>query len=299
MNSGLILLDADAKVVLWNDWVASHSGISASLAVGQSLEMVFPEQLSNSFKLAIKNSLSYKLPIILSNALHRTPLPLYASPLSIGSRMRIEQSITLSPIIEGEHRFSLIQIADSSVSIRRERLLHVQSERLSKEVVTDGLTGLFNRRFFDESFKLEFVRAQRHQYPLTLLMIDVDFFKEYNDTYGHAAGDTVLIEIAKSLKTNSRESDIVARYGGEEFVAILPDCSSICGQIIGEKQRAAIALLNIKHESSIVTDYVTVSLGVATLIPSATCLPSTLFAMADQMLYEAKHSGRNQVRYSV
>jgi len=295
---GLILIDAEGKVVLWNDWTAKHSGIPESFALGHSLEALFPSGLSNAFKAAINNALLHKLPIILSNALHRSPLPLYPTPLNSDSQIRIEQSISLTPIIESDMRYCLIQITDTSVSIKRERVLHLQSERLSKEASTDALTGLHNRGLFDVSFKTEFARAQRDKSPLTLLMIDVDYFKLYNDTYGHSAGDNVLKAVAKALKLQTgRATDIVARYGGEEFVVILQGCDSGEGQIIAERLRKAVADLGIKHEKSDIYGYITVSIGVATFFPGATWMPNDFMKLADQALYQAKHAGRNCVRY--
>lgn len=285
---------------MWNDWVAKHSGIPAEFAIGHSLESLFPNGLSGAFKTAIKNALSYKLPIILSNALHRSPLPLFPVPLTQNAQSRIEQSISLTPIIEGENRFCLIQISDTSISIKRERVLHLQSERFSKDASTDGLTGLYNRRFFDESFKAEFARAQRQNTPLTLVMLDVDYFKRYNDTYGHTAGDNVLITVANALKSQAtRMSDIVARYGGEEFVVILPDCEAKGGAAIAERLRAAVAALNIKHEKSGATGFVTISVGVATYQPGATCIARDFLEKTDYALYDAKHAGRNCVKHLV
>lgn len=300
VNSGQILLDAEGNVMLWNDWVAKHSGIPAGFAIGHSLESLFPNGLSNAFKTAIRNALSYKLPIILSNALHRSPLPLYPTPLTPETQTRIEQSISLTPIIESGSRFCLIQISDTSMSIKRERVLHLQSERLSKDASTDGLTGLYNRRFFDASFKAEFARAQRQKIPLSLAMLDVDCFKRYNDTYGHSAGDHVLLAVANALKSQAnRATDIVARYGGEEFIIILPGCESTGGQAIAERFRKAVADLGIVHEQSDAADHVTVSVGVATFLPSATCMPKDFLEKTDQTLYEAKHAGRNCVKHLV
>lgn len=297
INSGLILVDDAGKVVLWNSWVAKHSGIPAGFALGHTLESLFPNGLSASFKTAIANALNYRLPIILSNALHRSPLPLYPAPLTQNTQARIEQSISLTPIIEDATRYCLIQIADTSISIKRERVLHLQSERLSKDASTDGLTGLFNRRFFDDRYRAEFARAQRQNLPLSLVMVDVDYFKRYNDTYGHTAGDKVLIAVANSLKSQAnRATDIVARYGGEEFIIILPGCDASGGEVIAEKFRAAIAELNIVHEKSETAGYITISVGVASFQPGVTCLPGNFLEKADQALYQAKASGRNCVK---
>lgn len=298
VNSGLILIDAEGEVCLWNDWIVQHSGIPADFAVGNSLESLFPNGLSNAFKTAIRHALAYKLPILLSNALHRSPLPLYPTPLTMESQSRIEQSISITPIIENENRFCLIQVSDTSISIKREKVLHLQSERFSKDASTDALTGLYNRRFFDNSFKSEFARAQRQKVPLSLVMLDVDYFKNYNDAYGHSAGDNVLVAVANALKSQaSRATDIVARYGGEEFIVILAGSEATGAKAIAEKLRAAVDALNIKHEKSEVSDHITISVGIATFEPGITCMPGDFLEKVDQALYQAKHAGRNCVRF--
>ncbi|CAK0762394.1 conserved hypothetical protein [Gammaproteobacteria bacterium] len=298
INLGLILIDANARVVLWNTWMAKHSGIPVEAAMGHSIESVFPDGVSASFKVAVRNVLSRKLPAMLSNALHHSPLPLYPLNTSHRRQERIQQSITITPIAaDAQHGFCLIQVTDASVSVKRESMLKSTSEKLSIETVTDGLTGVFNRRFFDKRYKSEFERAQRQHKPISLAMIDVDFFKAYNDTYGHPAGDNVLIIIANSLKTQlNRSSDVVVRYGGEEFVVILPDCSVEGAKLVAEKLRLAVVELNIPHEKSKIENHVTISIGVASYLSGATCNAKGLLEIADMALYNAKNSGRNCVR---
>lgn len=297
IDLGLILIDSEGKVMLWNDWIAEHSGIAADFAQNKSLESLFPGGLSGAFKAAIKNALSHKLAIVLSNALHRSPLPLYSLPIG-HNRNRMQQSITIKPINLRENTHScLIQVTDASISIKRERILKAHSERLSVEAATDGLTGAFNRRAFDERLKFEFARAQRQNSPISLVMIDVDFFKPYNDFYGHPAGDKVLIAVSNALKSELlRPTDMMARYGGEEFVVILPDSGQDGSLIVAERLRVAISELNIPHRKSLVADHITVSVGVAAYPPGNICEDSRLLEAADAALYEAKHSGRNCVR---
>jgi diguanylate cyclase (GGDEF)-like protein len=298
---GLILIDGEGKVLLWNDWVAKHSGIPAEFALSHSLESLFPDGLSAPFKTAIRNALSHKLPIILSNALHRSPLPIYPLPITQHEQKRMQQSITITPIsVNGKEHLGLIQIADASISVKRERVLQSHSERLSMEATTDGLTGAYNRRFFDERFAAEFGRAQRQNIPLSLIMLDVDYFKLYNDHYGHPAGDKVLISIVKALKSQlNRPTDVVVRYGGEEFSVILPDSEMDGGRIIAEKLRAAVSDLKLPHSQSKTADHVTISIGVAAYQSGSTGDATRLLKTADAALYDAKHSGRNCVRHFI
>ena len=301
LNLGLILIDAAGVVLLWNKWIARHSGIPAHFAVSRPLDTLFPDGLSAPFKTAIKNALAHKLPIVLSNALHRSPLPLYPAPVTSLKQERIQQSIAISQISSRQGQaLCLIQITDASVSLKRERVLKTHSERLSFEAVTDALTGMHNRRFFDERFIAEFGRAQRLAIPLSLIMLDVDCFKPYNDKYGHPAGDRVLSTLAATLKAQlNRPTDVLARYGGEEFVIILPDSGEEGSGIVAEKLRAAIADLNIPHGASTAANHVTISIGIATCTSHSHCNAACLLDTADQALYRAKHDGRNCVRHLV
>ncbi|MEO5356859.1 MAG: diguanylate cyclase [Nitrospirae bacterium YQR-1] len=161
---------------------------------------------------------------------------------------------------------------------------------------TDGLTGIHNRRDFDDYLEREWKRGLRTKLPLSLILFDVDFFKLYNDTYGHLAGDACLKKISEAVaEIMNRCMDMFARYGGEEFACILPETNSKGAVVVGENIRQCISALDIEHEKSVVTDHVTVSLGVATVIPSSDASSAMLITLADKNLYEAKRTGRNCV----
>jgi two-component system, chemotaxis family, response regulator WspR len=159
----------------------------------------------------------------------------------------------------------------------------------------DGLTGLSNRRFFDEYMEAEWKRGTRSKNPLSVLMIDVDQFKPFNDTYGHVAGDEVLKRIADAIKQSCRRStDLAARYGGEEFAVILPDTPFGDLGRLGDKLCKTVEALLLPHSASMVGQYVTVSVGGATAVPGQEEYFITLVDAADKALYEAKHGGRNR-----
>jgi diguanylate cyclase (GGDEF)-like protein len=174
--------------------------------------------------------------------------------------------------------------------------LQKANSKLQELAIVDGLTGIPNRRHFDEVFAHEWRRAQRAGHTVSLLMIDIDFFKKYNDSYGHQAGDDCLIKVANCLRLClKRPGDLAARYGGEEFVVLLPALDKEGAMALGKVICQQIEAMQIIHEASTVNQFVTVSVGAASTIPSTHNSAEQLLAVADAALYEAKHAGRNQV----
>lgn len=172
-----------------------------------------------------------------------------------------------------------------------------KSDLLEKLVSIDGLTEIPNRRALDEAYEREWSRSQRNSSPISFLMIDVDMFKQYNDHYGHGAGDECLAKVAKTLfNCVSRPGDFVARYGGEEFAAILGNTDFEGAMQMTERFRAAVAALQIPHEYSPAARHISISAGVATTIPTPEISAETLAETADRALYEAKAEGRNKVK---
>ncbi|MEE9912113.1 MAG: diguanylate cyclase [Deltaproteobacteria bacterium] len=177
-----------------------------------------------------------------------------------------------------------------------ENMLKEANERLERLSASDGLTQVANRRCFDQTIEREWKRLQRTKEPLSLIMSDVDFFKLFNDTYGHQGGDDCLKSVAKTLgETAQRGGDCVARYGGEEFAVILSATDEQGAFTVAEKIRQAVERLAMEHKKSSIAPWVTLSLGVATIIPTDTGTPELLIRRADEALYAAKSSGRNRV----
>ncbi len=201
------------------------------------------------------------------------------SEVVLGAKVRAMQRII-------QMRHSLLVLARKLDSANRE---------LTRLSAVDGLTGIANRRQFDEALSREWRRCLRSREPLSLLMGDVDFFKQFNDRYGHQAGDECLKTVAETLRGKLRRpADIVARYGGEEFAAILPDTGTEGAMLVAEAMRSAVQALGLPHESS-VAGVVTVSIGAASLVPQLTEGMPRLLSAADWALYEAKRQGRNCV----
>lgn len=168
-------------------------------------------------------------------------------------------------------------------------------EVVFKMMTTDGLTGVHSKRYFQETLEREFEQSTRSLSPLCVLMMDLDKFKSVNDTYGHLAGDAVLVEFARRAKSVVRSGDLLARYGGEEFALLMTRTTLADAIQVAERIRQVIAATPIEFENNSIP--VTVSLGFCWLTPHATCKPADLLAEADEQLYVAKRSGRNQVCY--
>ncbi len=201
------------------------------------------------------------------------------SEIVLGAKIRAMQRLVLM-------RTSLLALTQKLDAANKE-LVRISS--------SDGLTGVANRRFFDETIALEWRRARRHSNSIAMLMCDVDFFKLFNDTYGHQAGDDCLRKVATAISLNTeRPSDLVARYGGEEFVVVLPETTIGGALMVAEKIRQAIRELNIAHESS-PGGRVTMSIGIASAAPGFDNPPDDLIHAADKALYRAKREGRDRV----
>ena len=203
--------------------------------------------------------------------------------------LRVSQARNLS-LITSHTRELEQQIAERTADLSEaNRKLQLLSE-------IDGLTGIANRRKFDIELDMAWRRAVREQQPVALLMLDIDHFKEYNDQYGHQEGDCCLQRVAEVLSSSiQRAGDLVARYGGEEFVAILPGLTIQSAGEIAEKIRLAVENLRMPHSGNTLASIVTISIGVASMIPNPEAQPAALIHQADDCLYKAKHAGRNRV----
>lgn len=180
-----------------------------------------------------------------------------------------------------------------------QRQLMEMNFELQRLTNVDGLTGLSNRRYFDECLDAEWKRSTRGQNSLAVLMIDIDFFKEYNDTYGHLAGDEALQRVAEVLqKSSGRSTDLVARFGGEEFVIMLPITDLAGAQLIAEKARQDVEDMQLPNDASTASKFLTVSIGVSSIIPQRSQAPFVVVDAADTALYEAKKTGKNRVSAS-
>jgi diguanylate cyclase (GGDEF)-like protein/PAS domain S-box-containing protein len=181
----------------------------------------------------------------------------------------------------------------------RTRELEEANKKLQLISITDALTGVYNRRYFNEAIDSEWRRAIRSKEPLSLIMMDIDFFKAYNDCYGHLEGDGCLKNVANALKKSiHRTSDILVRYGGEEFAALLPVTDLPGAQKVAQSMQLHINKLGLVHCDSPIAEYVTISMGIASVLPKKGMKLTDLIQSADEALYKAKKNGRNRIEIS-
>ena len=193
----------------------------------------------------------------------------------------------------------LVKMSDRMQSDLNELNKELQEHReiLAKMSYVDGLTAIANRRHFNEALESEWKRAVRNSSPLALILLDLDCFKQYNDNYGHCAGDNCLVEVARTLGAAvKRPCDLVARYGGEEFAILLPETDGKGAVSVACRAQYNVCELALVHEYSLVAPFVTVSMGVAAMVPDNTDSYQALLDDADQQLYAAKEAGRNQIK---
>ena len=189
----------------------------------------------------------------------------------------------------------IFDISERKVMEDKLIILNKKLEQLSFQ---DGLTSIANRRSFDQTLTTEWQHARRNQQPISLIIADIDCFKPYNDYYGHLQGDDCLVKVAHAIsQAPMRITDLVARYGGEEFVILLPNTTAKAALEIAERCRSIVSAQQIEHPMSSVSNVVTVSVGVSTIIPTTDTEQSLLFAKADKMLYQAKENGRNCIEF--
>jgi diguanylate cyclase (GGDEF)-like protein/PAS domain S-box-containing protein len=271
-------------------------GYTPEELIGQNVSMLMPEQtrsehdryLSNYCETGVKNTIGVGRQV---EALHKS-----------GTQFPVE--LTISEMhVHGERLFTGILRDISEQVVMRQQMekayedLSEAHTRLEQSARTDKLTDLFNRGYFDTALYTETMRATRYDEPLSLMLLDVDYFKPYNDHYGHPEGDRCLQEIAQILKqVFQRSGEVVARYGGEEFAVILPHCDENIAMSRADKLLQAVRDKAIPHVKSGIADHITVSIGVVTCRQSSIepIAPDKLIKAADEMLYKAKAAGRNQ-----
>jgi diguanylate cyclase (GGDEF)-like protein/PAS domain S-box-containing protein len=294
----VFVLDPSARVIIWNRACERLTGVPAQEVIGtdQHWNCFYAKPQPTLADLVIQNRTD--------EVVHLYPRHAKSHPINanlsaetwcdmprVGRRRYL--AADASPIFDESG--SMSAVVETLRDLTDEKMAQIALEQLATR---DGLTGLANRRCFDDTLHAEWARALRQKTPLSLLMVDVDNFKAYNDAHGHLGGDECLKRIATAVASEMRANDLVARYGGEEFAVILPNQSLKGAAIVAERIRTRVEQLQVPNRLA-PTQHVTVSIGAATAIAGPDNDASQLVAIADAALYRAKHLGRNRISLPV
>lgn len=293
IDVGVVVTDREYRVEVWNSFMENHSGRSATDVAQKSLFELFPEIDQGWFTHKVETAvmLGTRAFTIWEQRPNLVRFKSYQPITGLADEMY--QNVTILPLrsTNGETDHICLIIYDVTGVAVNKRQLESANAQLQELALRDGLTGLLNRRYWEQCVEREFARHMRYETPVSLVMFDIDHFKAVNDTYGHQTGDEVIREAARVTRGMARETDYAGRYGGEEFVVLLPDTDLNGARQFAERLRLAIAKLRVDHQGSPLQ--FTVSLGVACL-DSRMNTHTELIERADKALYKSKENGRNR-----
>ena len=294
IDVGVVVLDRDYRVEVWNSFMENHSGRTASEVAQKPFFELFPEVEQEWFRHKVESVVTLGTPAftIWEQRPYLVRFKNYQPVTGLDDFMY--QNTTILPLHATNSRVEhvcliIYDVTNVAVNKRQLQAMNEQFKQLSR---TDRLTGLNNRGHWEEELKREYARHRRYGSSAALVIFDIDHFKKVNDTYGHQAGDTVIQGVAKVVLEQVRDTDIAGRYGGEEFVVLLPDVGVAGARQFAERLRGVVENLRLSHEGQEIP--FTISLGVADL--SLPCDDhQQLIEWADQALYNSKRNGRNRV----
>lgn len=287
VDIGLVILDHDLRVRYWNRWMHLHSDIDADKIIGSFVCDVFPNLNRPRFLNNCKAVFTFGNFCFFSQKLHHYLFPLKPISSFDSDFKYMQQNCTMGPLRNEKNDITSLFIAVHDVTET------VSFEKKLMELnMIDSLTGMNNRRSLELHLKEEIERHKRYGHALSLIMFDIDHFKQVNDTYGHQCGDSILQAIAELIGDSIRSEDILARYGGEEFCCVLPETPLSAAAVLAERFREKIADHVFVCQDHRV--HLTISLGVSTMGEKA-ATSDELLKNADDGLYAAKNRGRNQL----
>jgi len=295
LEVGIVVLDRHFTVQVWNQFMENHSDIRPSQIIGSSLFGHFAEINEAWLRAKAEPVFNLQSPVFLIWE-QRPYLFRFGSNRPITSdSSHMYQNVTMFPLSDADgtvQRLCMLiyDVTDQAIGKLRVDRLNDELKYMSR---VDGLTGLYNRRYWQERFDNTFKLARRREQAVTAMMLDIDHFKKVNDTYGHQAGDKVIQALSSIVQQSVRETDLAGRYGGEEFAIVLPDSTADTSLLVAQRIRSAAEKMQVEHEGQIIT--FTVSLGLAEFSREYTTAMQWL-EQADMALYDAKHHGRNQAR---
>ncbi|CAG36281.1 GGDEF domain-containing protein [Desulfotalea psychrophila] len=285
IDNGVLIIDRHLTILFWNNWLAINTGISQESAQGKRVDELFPDTSFKILKRKVKVSLKLQSSTFTNSQIDKYIIPIPLNKIT-NSRFRyMHQDVVITPL--GSDEISVI-IYDTTALLEAKATINEQLDIVKKQASTDPLLGCYNRKMFNDLLATEVMRANRHNHPFSLIMIDIDNFKSVNDTYGHLVGDEVLKGLSSLTAKSIRESDLFARWGGEEFIILLPETYLTGAAVVAEKIR-----LNIANYDNGTAGKRTCSFGVSEF--SIGTNPEILINNADKALYAAKGNGKNQV----
>ncbi|WP_233078610.1 sensor domain-containing diguanylate cyclase [Rheinheimera soli] len=294
LNSGVLVVDEHLQLVYLNSFLQRHSSVQLSEVKGKSLFQVFTDVPEAWLRRKFASVLELQSPSFSSWEQRQYIIKLpHLRPVTSSSQY-MAQNCTMLPLKDpAGRRYVCLLIEDATDAFVYQQHLQTTLEKLELSNRIDGLTQALNRRYWEDQLKLEVQRSQRYQQPLSLLLFDLDKFKQLNDQYGHLGGDSVLIELTARVRALLRDTDWFGRYGGEEFGIVLTN-TALAGAIeVAERICLAVNSTAVTfHEQSIATS---VSIGVAQLDAAGDRAHEVLIGQADIALYNAKREGRNRV----
>lgn len=287
VNVGIVILDTDLKVYKWNRWMETHSNILSDKIIGASIFDFFPNLNAPWFKRNCKSITTFGNFAFFSQKLHGYCFP-FKAVNTLGSTFELmQQNCTMGPLRdEGNHiKYIYIMVQDvTEVAVYEQKLIEMNTK--------DSLTGVYNRRHFETKLAEEFERHKRYENPFSMIMIDIDFFKKINDSYGHQCGDYILKSLTQLIVNRMRSIDFLARYGGEEFCCLLPETDIHAALRLAENFRIITEKHTFQFKDN--TLKITISQGVSEMKRNVKNTEA-LLKLADDALYEAKRAGRNKV----
>ncbi|MEC8232696.1 MAG: diguanylate cyclase [Pseudomonadota bacterium] len=292
---GVVILDRTFEVKVWNKFMENHGGMRSVDMVGKSLFSQFSEIDEQWLRTKVDPVFNLKSPVFIIWEQRPYLFKFGCNRPVTCAADHMYQNVTMFPIVDKAGHVE--QFCMLVYDVTEQALGKLGMEHLNEELKTasrvDGLTGLYNRRYWQERFDEVFKLSKRREKPSTAMMLDIDHFKRINDTYGHQAGDKVIKMLAALIKRCIRETDLAGRYGGEEFAIILTDSALDNAKVVAERIRQFAQRLEVEHEGK--TIRFTISLGLAEFDSNIKGAMGWL-ELADQALYEAKQNGRNQHR---
>ena len=285
INIGLVVLDREMKVYKWNRWMEMNSGISTEDITDKSIFDFFPNIKTENFIRSCNTVFTFGNFSFFSQKLHGNLFPFKLTGFFDSSFEYMQQTCTMGPLRDekNEIKYLYIYVQDvTAVAIYEKKLIEMN--------ILDDLTGIYNRRYLETKIQDEFRRHKRYGRPFSIIMFDIDYFKNVNDQHGHLCGDHILKEVSSKISSLARNLDSLFRFGGEEFCCLLPETNLESAMTVAERFR--VAIMEQEHYFDGKTIKVSISIGVVEMTKDMET-PDVLLNKVDAALYQAKNKGRN------